>query len=119
MITTSKTVLRQVRRWNFEQPERLGSKLWRGFKREALKKIDSAVGWPSIRGSSLTCLDRSEVFWKNLIKPYYALGIQILKLENTSFQWITISRGPKGGPEPRYDNYGVQGLVVFMENEKI
>ncbi len=55
------------------------------FKREALKKIDSAALWGGRQYvAAVDLLDENEVFLKT-DWPYYALGIQILKVRNTSF----------------------------------
>jgi hypothetical protein len=57
------------------------------FKREALKKIDSAFAlWGGRQYvAAVDLLDENEVFLKKSDWPYYALGIQILKVRKHEF----------------------------------
>lgn len=57
------------------------------FKREALKKIDSAFALWGARQyvAAVDLLDENEVFLKKSDWPYYALGIQILKVRKHEF----------------------------------
>lgn len=57
------------------------------FKREALKKIDSAFAlWANDEYlSAIRLLDENEVFLKKSDWPYYALGIEILKVRKHEF----------------------------------
>lgn len=57
------------------------------FKREALKKIDSAFAlWANDEYlSALRLLDENEVFLKKSDWPYYALGIEILRVRKHEF----------------------------------
>lgn len=57
------------------------------FKREALKKIDSAFALWGARQyvAAVDLLDENEVFLKKSDWPYYALGIQILKVRKYEF----------------------------------
>lgn len=56
-------------------------------KREALKKIDSAFAlWGGRQYvAAVDLLDENEVFLKKSDWPYYALGIQILKVRKHEF----------------------------------
>lgn len=57
------------------------------FKREALKKIDSAFAlWGGRKYvAAVDLLDENEVFLKKSDWPYYALGIEILKARKHEF----------------------------------
>ena len=57
------------------------------FTREALKKIDSAFAlWGGRQYvAAVDLLDENEVFLKKSDWPYYALGIQILKVRKHEF----------------------------------
>ena len=57
------------------------------YKREALKKIDSAFAlWGNDEYvSAVRLLDENEVFLKKSDWPYYALGIEILKARKHEF----------------------------------
>lgn len=57
------------------------------YKREALKKIDSAFAlWGGRQYvAAVDLLDENEVFLKKSDWPYYALGIQILKVRKHEF----------------------------------
>lgn len=57
------------------------------FKREALKKIDSAFAlWGGRQYvAAVDLLDENEVFLKKSDWPYYALGIEILKARKHEF----------------------------------
>lgn len=57
------------------------------YKREALKKIDSAFAlWGGRQYvAAVDLLDENEVFLKKSDWPYYALGIQILKARKHEF----------------------------------
>lgn len=56
-------------------------------KSDALKKIDSAFAlWANAQYvSALRLLDENEVFLKKSDWPYYALGIEILKVRKHEF----------------------------------
>ena len=88
MITTSKDgwceksdaeILNSLRDWV--------SRCDVSFKREALKKIDSAFAlWGNDEFvSAVNLLDENEVFLKKSDWPYYSLGIQILKTRKHEF----------------------------------
>lgn len=57
------------------------------FKREALKKIDSAFAlWGNAEYvAAVDLLDENEVFLKKSDWPYYSLGIEILKARKHEF----------------------------------
>ncbi len=108
MITTSKDgFARQVRRWDFEQPERLGFKDCDVDFSEL--KIDSAFALWGVRqyvAADWPARWETEVIWKK--SDYCPLCVRYSdfeKLENTSFQWITRISGSERANLDHYD-YG-------------
>ncbi len=69
MITTSKDLLYDKSDAEIGTAWKIGLKLWRDFKREALKDwlAFCFVGWLSIRSKVVDLLDENEGFLKNLI----------------------------------------------------